>query len=245
MIRVEELQKTYYTGTVAVEALQGVSFEISKGEFVAVMGASGSGKSTLMNLLGLLDSPSGGKYILDGIDISGLAENEFAHIRNQKVGFVFQAFNLLPRLTALKNVELPMLYAGIKAPERRTRAVEALERMGLADRLDHRPYQLSGGQNQRVAIARAMANKPAILLADEPTGALDSGTSLEIMQIFQELNHNEHATIIVVTHEEEIARHSQRILRLSDGQLIADEQLDFTLNAADALHKLESEVENS
>ncbi len=243
MIAVNELKKTYYAGAVAVEALKGVSFEVRQGEFAAIMGASGSGKSTIMNLLGLLDTPTGGSYILDGTEVSALAENEYARMRNQKIGFVFQAFNLLPRLSALKNVELPMLYAGIKPAERRRKAIEALERVGLEDRMHHRPNELSGGQNQRVAIARALSNDPAIILADEPTGALDSWTSLEIMDIFQGLNQNG-ATIVVVTHEEDIAHHTGRIIRLSDGVMVKDEMVAKPLNAWQKLHPIGNEVKS-
>lgn len=235
MIVVNELKKTYYAGTVAVEALKGISFEVRQGEFAAIMGASGSGKSTMMNLLGLLDTPTGGSYILDGTEVSALAENEYARMRNQKIGFVFQAFNLLPRLSALKNVELPMLYAGAKPAERRRKAIQALERVGLEDRMHHRPNELSGGQNQRVAIARALSNDPAIILADEPTGALDSRTSLEIMDIFQELNKNG-ATIVVVTHEESIAHHAGRIICLSDGMMIKDELVAEPFHARQRLY---------
>ncbi|MEN6348751.1 MAG: ABC transporter ATP-binding protein [Syntrophomonas sp.] len=210
--------------------MRGISLEIARGEFVAVTGASGSGKSTLMNLLGLLDRPTEGSYILDGIDVSGLNDDEYARLRNRKIGFVFQAFNLLPRLTALKNVELAMLYAGIGLAERRKRAVAGLTRLGLEDRMHHFPSELSGGQNQRVAIARALANDPAIVLADEPTGALDSYTSVEIMNIFQELNESG-TTIVLVTHEMDIARHSRRILRMGDGLLLADEQVNTPLDA--------------
>ncbi len=242
MIKVIDLEKTYYTGEIKVQALKGISFEVAPGEFVAIMGASGSGKSTLMNLLGLLDTPTGGRYILDNTEVSALDESEYATVRNQKIGFVFQTFNLLPRLTAQKNVELPMLYAGIKPAERRKRALIALERLGLKDRISHLPNELSGGQNQRVAIARSLVNNPAIILADEPTGALDSRTSLEIMQIFQELN-QAGATIIMVTHEEFIARHAGRILRISDGLLVEDEIVEKPNQASEALTLLESEVE--
>lgn len=243
MIRVKDLEKTYYTGTIAVQALRGVSFEVNQGEFVAIMGASGSGKSTLMNLLGLLDTPTGGTYILDDTEVSALDEREYARVRNQKIGFVFQTFNLLPKLSAQKNVELPMLYAGVKPAERKERAAAALECLGLDERSHHLPSELSGGQNQRVAIARALVNDPAILLADEPTGALDSRTSLEIMQIFQELNRTGVA-IIMVTHEEHIARHANRILRISDGLLIGDEIVEEPNSASQALCSLESEVES-
>ncbi|MDD3889971.1 MAG: ABC transporter ATP-binding protein [Syntrophomonadaceae bacterium] len=243
MIRVKDLEKTYYIGTIAVQALRGVSFQLNQGEFVAIMGVSGSGKSTLMNLLGLLDTPTGGTYILDDTEVSALDEREYARVRNQKIGFVFQTFNLLPKLSAQKNVELPMLYAGIKPAERKKRAAAALERLGLGERSHHLPSELSGGQNQRVAIARSLVNDPAILLADEPTGALDSRTSLEIMQIFQELNRTGVA-IIMVTHEEHIARHANRILRISDGILIGDEIVEEPNSASQALCSLESGVES-
>jgi putative ABC transport system ATP-binding protein len=210
-----------------------VNFSIRAGEFVAIMGASGSGKSTLMNLLGLLDTPTSGSYLLEDYEVSNLSPREQARWRNRKIGFVFQAFNLLPRLSALQNVELPMLYAGVSPRERRRRAVEALERMGLQERLNHRPSELSGGQNQRVAIARALVNNPAIILADEPTGALDSRTSLEIVHIFQELNQSG-ATIVLITHEENIGRHAQRMMRLSDGTLIADETAEHPMIAEDS-----------
>lgn len=222
MIRVEDISRKYTAGSIEVWALQGVSFQIGQGEFVAVMGASGSGKSTLMNLLGLLDTPTGGTYSLAGTSTSGLNEDERASFRNQKIGFVFQAFNLLPRLTALENVEVPMVYAGIKPDQRHKLALEALARLGLSDRYRHRPHELSGGQNQRVAIARALVNKPALILADEPTGALDTRNSQEIMEIFRELN-QQGSTIVVVTHEPEIAQYTKRILRLSDGLLVSDD----------------------
>lgn len=243
MIKITDLQKTYYTGTVAVNALRGISFQVKKGEFVAIMGASGSGKSTLMNMLGLLDNPTSGSYILDGIEVASLNEKNYARIRNQKIGFVFQAFNLLPRMTALHNVELPMLYAGVKPMERRRRAIEALERLGLGERIHHFPNELSGGQSQRVAIARALGNDPAIILADEPTGALDSHTSLEIMEIFQQLN-RDGTTIVLVTHEEDIARHAGRILRLSDGLMVTDEKVRKPLNAAYTLSSMRKEAES-
>lgn len=222
MIKIDNLQKEYISGSIQVLALQGIAFTVETGQFVSIMGASGSGKSTLMNLLGLLDSPSQGSYCLDGIETSSLDEVGRAQVRNQKIGFVFQAFNLLPRLSALENVELPMIYAGVKPADRREKALAALERMGLKDRYRHRPSELSGGQNQRVAIARALVNEPALILADEPTGALDTHNSEEIMEVFQELN-RQGATIVLVTHEPDIARCSGRILRLSDGLLISDE----------------------
>lgn len=224
MIKITNLTKVYNTGVVAVEALKGITLTIARGEFVAIMGPSGSGKSTLMNILGLLDTPTAGSYLLDGQEVSGLTPDELAALRNKKLGFVFQAFNLIANLSALKNVELPMLYAGIKPAERRQRAMAALERVGLKERSHHRPNELSGGQNQRVAIARAIVNKPSVIMADEPTGALDTNTSKEIMAIFQEL-HREGATIVLVTHEEEIARYAQRILRFRDGLLIGDERV--------------------
>lgn len=208
-----------------MEALKGINLSIGQGEFVAVMGPSGSGKSTFMNLLGLLDTPSAGSYELDGQEVSGLEPNQLAVLRNKKLGFVFQTFNLIPSMTALKNVELPMVYAGVKPGERRKRASYALERVGLGQRINHRPNELSGGQNQRVAIARALVNNPAVIMADEPTGALDTKTGEEIMAIFQEL-HQEGATIVLVTHEPDIAQHAQRILRFKDGLLIDDQWLD-------------------
>jgi putative ABC transport system ATP-binding protein len=241
MIAINNLQKSYYTGTIAVDALRGLSFCIDRGDFVAIMGASGSGKSTLMNLLGLLDVPSAGTYILNQTEVSALNEKDYARIRNKEIGFIFQTFNLLPHLTALHNVELPMLYAGVKPAARRERAMQLLERMGLKDRFHHYPNELSGGQNQRVAIARALANQPSIILADEPTGALDSHTSLEVMDIFQQLN-RDGATIVLVTHEENIAQHAGRILRLSDGLLINDDIVEEPLNAGQDLSSYRKEV---
>jgi putative ABC transport system ATP-binding protein len=224
MVRIENLKKIYRTGSISVTALENINFKIDKGEFVAVMGPSGSGKSTLMNILGCLDRPSEGSYTLDGVNINNLSDNELAEIRNKKIGFIFQAFNLLPRTTALKNVELPMMYAGLPVRERRERAMDALKRVGLEDRMDHRPNELSGGQKQRVAIARALVNNPAIILADEPTGNLDTASGEEIMKIFKQLN-GEGVTIILVTHENDIARHAKRILSFRDGHLIADERI--------------------
>lgn len=222
MIIIDNIRKQYISGSIEVWALQGITFRVGEGEFVAIMGASGSGKSTLMNLLGLLDTPTEGSYSLDGTPTAGLKEDERAALRNQKIGFVFQAFNLLPRLTALENVEVPMVYAGVRPAERRKLALEALERLGLEQRYQHRPHELSGGQNQRVAIARALVNKPALILADEPTGALDTHNSQEIMEVFRALN-QQGSTIAVVTHEPEIAQYTDRILRLSDGLLVSDE----------------------
>ncbi len=237
MIKINNLSKTYSTGAFTVPALKGITLDIAPGEFVAITGASGSGKSTMMNLLGLLDRPSEGSYLLDSMDVSNLNDDDYARLRNRKIGFVFQAFNLLPRLTALKNVELSMLYAGTKHEERRKRAVEVLTLLGLEDRLHHFPNELSGGQNQRVAIARALINNPAIILADEPTGALDSQTGLEIMSIFQELN-RQGTTIVLVTHELNIARHSRRILRMADGLIINDEEIARPLDAHNEIQAL-------
>ena len=222
MIQVQELTKVYRPELNPVYALRGINASIEPGEFVAVMGPSRSGKSTFMNLLGCLDTPPSGSYWLDGQEISGLTGDELAQIRNQKIGFIFQNFNLLPRMNALRNVELPMIYAGVTKNERRQRALEALERVGMKDRIHHRPAELSGGQNQRVAIARALVNQPAILLADEPTGNLDSHTSEEIMNVFTSL-HQEHTTIVLVTHERDIAQYSGRILRFRDGLLEQEE----------------------
>jgi len=236
VIAVQNLSKTYNTGAAPVHALRETSFEISSGEFVAVMGPSGSGKSTLMNLLGCLDTPSGGCYRLDGVAVEDMGDEELARVRNQKIGFVFQTFNLLPRMTAQRNVELPMLYAGVGAEERKKRALEALDQVGLSERAHHKPNQMSGGQNQRVAIARALVNKPAVILADEPTGNLDSTASEEIMVIFQRLNRNG-VTVVVVTHELEIAKHSGRILNFRDGRLLKDEIVEAPVNAELLLQK--------
>jgi putative ABC transport system ATP-binding protein len=221
-IQVEEVHKYYDLGETRVHALRGVSVAVEKGGFVAIMGASGSGKSTLMNILGCLDRPTSGRYLLEGIDVSGLEKRELAAIRNQKLGFVFQGFNLLPRTTSLENAALPTLYAPINKAERINRASEALALVGLADRADHYPSQLSGGQQQRVAIARALVNRPSILLADEPTGNLDSRTAVEIMQIFQTLN-AQGLTIVLVTHELDVAQFAKRTIVFRDGKIRKDE----------------------
>jgi len=222
MIQVHELARTYQMGDIQVHALRGVSFTIQQGEFVAIMGPSGSGKSTLMNLLGCLDTPTAGQYILDGVPVEKLNKDQLAAVRNRKIGFVFQQFNLLPRNTALENVELPLIYQGeLRREERQTRAAKALTAVGLQERMDHRPRELSGGQQQRVAIARALATEPALLLADEPTGNLDSHASEEIMRLFSELN-EQGITIVLVTHEQDIADHAGRVLTVRDGLLASD-----------------------
>ena len=237
-IRLENVHKTYDLGEIQVHALRGVSLEIYPGEFVAVMGASGSGKSTLMNILGCLDRPSKGKYFLDGKDVSGHTKDELAAIRSRKIGFVFQQFNLLPRTSALENVELPTIYAGIPVEERDRRAEEALKRVGLAERAGHYPSQLSGGQQQRVAIARALVNSPSLLLADEPTGNLDSRTSVEIMEILQGLNDEHGLTVVIVTHEPDIARYAKRAIEFKDGRLRKDVAIQDRLNAKEVLPNL-------
>ena len=224
IIKAQEITKVYSLGDIDVNALRGVSLTIGKGEFVSVMGPSGSGKSTFMNILGCLDKPTSGKYFLEAIDIGDLDRDELAAIRNKKIGFVFQGFNLLPRTSALENVELPMLYDGIPAKERRGKALEALKNVGLEGRGDHHPNQLSGGQQQRVAIARALVNNAPLILADEPTGNLDTKTSAEIMELFVKLNTESNITIILVTHENDIAAYSKRIIRFIDGRIISDEQ---------------------
>ncbi len=221
IISSEGLSRQFRVGKVTINALKNVSFSVKKNEFVALMGASGSGKSTLMNLIGCLDTPSAGSYNLNGINVKEMDENNLANIRNKEIGFIFQTFNLLPRYTALENVILPLIYAGIKKEERKMMATKALENVGLSDRMHHKPNELSGGQRQRVAIARALVNSPALILADEPTGNLDSETSIEIMSLFQEI-HKKGNTIIVVTHEEDIAKYAGRIIRLKDGIIESD-----------------------
>lgn len=230
MIEIEGLNKVYGMGKVAVNALNDVTLSVSKGEFVSIMGPSGSGKSTFLNILGCLDRPTSGVYKLDSILVSNLADAELARIRNQKIGFVFQSFNLLPRFNALHNVELPMIYAGVHHKERKERAMVALDKVGLGERVLHKPNEMSGGQKQRVAIARALVNQPSILLADEPTGNLDSTSSEEIMAIFQQLN-QEGVTVILVTHEADIARHTHRIIKFYDGRLDSDEKVDTPIIA--------------
>ena len=239
IISLEEIHKIYHTGEVDVHAVRGVSVQIGSGEFVAIMGASGSGKSTLMNILGCLDRPTRGRYLLDQIDVSQLDRDELADIRNEKIGFVFQGFNLLSRTSALENVELPMLYehGHLSNREQRQRAYQALETVGLAERAEHHPNQLSGGQQQRVAIARALVNQPALLLADEPTGNLDSQTSIEIMGVFQKLN-EQGITIVMVTHELDIARYTKRNVIMRDGQVVSDVAVADRLGAERELQRL-------
>ncbi len=222
LIEIKNITKIYHVGTVAVPALQSINLQIESNEYLSIMGPSGSGKSTLMNILGCLDTPTGGTYNFKGREIAGLDDNQLAEIRNREIGFVFQTFNLLPRATALHNVELPLIYNGTPARERRKTAREALEAVGLSDRAHHRPNELSGGQRQRVAIARALVNQPSVILADEPTGNLDSKTGEEIMQVFEQI-HQAGNTIILVTHEEYIAEHTQRSIRLLDGKVASDE----------------------
>jgi putative ABC transport system ATP-binding protein len=223
LIKLQDIGKRYVIGSEEIFALRGVDLEIYKGEFVALMGPSGSGKSTLMNILGCLDTPTKGSYILNGTDVSNLNDNELAEIRNKEIGFVFQTFNLLPRSSSLENVALPLVYAGIAKEARTTRAIETLESVGLGNRMYHKPNELSGGQRQRVAVARALVNNPAIILADEPTGNLDTKTSIEIMGLIEEI-HQKGNTIILVTHEEDIAKHAHRIVRMRDGAIESDEQ---------------------
>jgi putative ABC transport system ATP-binding protein len=242
VIKLEDVHKVYHTGEVDVHAVRGVSQEVKRGEFVAIMGASGSGKSTLMNIIGCLDRSTEGRYLLDGTDVSELGRDELADIRNLKIGFVFQGFNLLSRTSALENVELPMLYVHrhFSGREQRQRALQALETVGLAERADHHPNQLSGGQQQRVAIARALVNQPALLLADEPTGNLDSQTSIEIMGVFQRLN-DQGITIVMVTHELDIARYTRRNVIMRDGRIVTDTAVTSRLKAETELDRLRQE----
>ncbi len=226
LIELKEIEKTYHVGTVDVNALQGVNLNIAPREYLSIMGPSGSGKSTLMNIIGCLDTPSNGHYLLENEPVHEMDDNRLASIRNRKIGFVFQTFNLLPRATALHNVELPLIYSGISVAERRERAEQALQNVGLAHRKNHRPNELSGGQRQRVAIARALVNNPSLILADEPTGNLDSKTGIEIMEIFDRLNQDGN-TIIVVTHENHIAKHARRIIHLLDGNIAEDRNNGF------------------
>jgi putative ABC transport system ATP-binding protein len=238
IIQINEITKTYHVGEIQVNALRGVDLTVQAGEFLAIMGASGSGKSTLMNLIGCLDEPTSGQYFLDDTEVSALSRDDYADIRNQKIGFVFQGFNLLPRTTALENVELPLFYDRshrIKNPGQA--AQNALTRVGLGDRMDHVPNQLSGGQQQRVAIARALVNQPSILLADEPTGNLDSRTSVEVMSVFQKLN-DEGVTILLVTHETDIANYCKRIVKMRDGRILSDEPVAKRLDAQAELNNL-------
>lgn len=235
MIKLENISKTYDLGVNKVYALKNINLPVKKGDFTAIMGPSGSGKSTLMNIIGLMDRPTEGKFILDGISTDGLDEKRLSALRNRKIGFVFQNFNLLPRLNALRNVELPLLYAGIGASERRNRAKEALDQVGLASHIAHRPNELSGGQRQRVAIARALINNPSLILADEPTGNLDSASGYEIMELFQKL-HQLGITIIIVTHEPEIARHTQRVVHFRDGRIVSNEEISNPYQARDRLN---------
>jgi putative ABC transport system ATP-binding protein len=242
IIKLEDFRRTYRNGSLEVHAVRGVSLEIQIGEFVAVMGASGSGKSTMMNAIGCLDRPTGGRYLLDGVDMGVLDRDELADLRNRKLGFVFQGFNLLARTSAIENVELPILYSrpAVPAREQHRRAMEALEMVGLADRADHYPNQLSGGQQQRVAIARALVNQPRVLLADEPTGNLDSRTSIEVMGVFQALN-EQGITIVMVTHELDIASFAKRKVVMRDGLIRTDEPVSARLHAPEALARLDAE----
>ncbi|WP_434302371.1 ABC transporter ATP-binding protein [Clostridium botulinum] len=224
MLIVKDIEKTYNTGEISFKALKGIFLKIERGEFTSIMGPSGSGKSTFMNILGCLDKMDKGEYILNGKDVTDLTENDLAYVRNKEIGFVFQAFNLLPRMTILDNVELPMVYAGVPLKERKERALSALERVGLIERINHRPNEISGGQKQRVAIARAIVNNPSVIMADEPTGNLDTKSSLDIMRIFQNLN-EEGSTIIMVTHEPDIAKYTKRVVKFRDGHIVSDEKV--------------------
>jgi putative ABC transport system ATP-binding protein len=238
VIRIDRISKIYQTGDILVHALRGLSLSIHRGEFVAIMGPSGSGKSTLMNMIGCLDRPTKGKYFLEGVDVSTMGRAQLADVRNQRVGFVFQSFNLVSRTSALENVELPLLYAGVSSGERKRRAREALAIVGLSDRERNMPNQLSGGQQQRVALARALVNNPSIILADEPTGALDTRTSVEVMEIFQRLNRERNLTVIIVTHESDISLYAERVIHVRDGRIASDEKVKDRCNAAEVLRNL-------
>jgi len=230
IIRLEHLYKSYFLGKEEIPVLKDINLKVQKNEYVALMGPSGSGKSTLMNILGCLDQPTSGKYFLNDIDVSTMNDNELAHIRNKFIGFVFQTFHLLPKNTALENVEMPLIYAGLPKKERTEKARIALEKVGLADRMHHKPNELSGGQRQRVAIARALVNQPSLILADEPTGNLDSKTSIEIMNLLEQI-YQQGNTIVLVTHEEDISKYARRIIRLKDGQIYADETVHQEINS--------------
>jgi len=243
VISVKDLTRTYLLGEVEVRALRGVSFDLDAGGLLTVMGPSGSGKSTLMNLLGCLDTPDSGSYLLEGEEVGRLNDDQLARIRSRRIGFVFQTFNLLARTSARANCELPMLYAGVPIEERHARAEKALELVGLSDRMDHHPNELSGGQQQRVAIARALVNDPAIILADEPTGNLDSKSGIEVIEILQGLNRNEGITVLLVSHDPFIARHTDRILRLQDGRIVADEMVPHPLVAGESQRPSELDLE--
>jgi putative ABC transport system ATP-binding protein len=243
LVQIDHLHKTYHMGDLSVHALRGVTLEIPRGTFAAIMGPSGSGKSTFMNIIGCLDKPTAGKYFLDGVDVGALSRDQLAAIRNRKVGFVFQQFNLLARTTALENVELPLLYSGGSTKDHKERAAAALESVGLSDRADHQPSQLSGGQQQRVAIARALICNPQLVLADEPTGALDSHTSVEIMGIFQRLNREQGISVVIVTHEPDIAHYAQRIITFKDGKVLTDQPVVHPRDAEQELRDWVQEEE--
>jgi putative ABC transport system ATP-binding protein len=241
VIDIQRVVKTYHLGEVDVHALRGVDVSVQPGEMVAIMGPSGSGKSTLMNIIGCLDVPSSGTYLLDGIDVAHLGDDELAGLRNKKIGFVFQSFNLLPRTPALAQVQLPLIYGGVS--DRRTPAEEALRRVGLGDRMHHKPNELSGGQQQRVALARAIVTRPSLILADEPTGALDSRTSEEVMALFQSLNREDGITVVFVTHERDVALHTRRVIHIRDGVVQDEEHLDDPIDAREELNRMSSQNE--